>query len=157
MAKPAKSGLNDARVQEFVSTARVAHLATAGLDGTPHNVPLCFWFDGTNFYFAIDEKPKRKAGLELKRMRNIASNPRVALIIDHYEEDWASLAYVLVHGRARVVEDPEEYMLALRFLRDKYPQYRAMTLSPENNPIVKIEPERIHAWGARFKSTPSAS
>ena len=50
-----------------------------------------------------------------------------------------------------------ELHVALRFLRDKYPQYRAMMLSPENNPIVKIEPERIHAWGARFKSTPSAS
>lgn len=157
MANQAQAELSEPHVLKFVSTARVAHLATVGPDGTPHNVPLCFWFDGTNFYFAIDEKPKRKTGLELKRMRNIASNPRVALIIDHYEEDWASLAYVLVHGRARVVEDPGEYMLALRFLRDKYPQYRAMALSPENNPMVKIEPERIHAWGARFKLEPSAS
>ncbi len=157
MADAAQAGLNDARVREFVTVARVAHLATAGPDGTPHNIPLCFWFDGANFYFAIDEKPKRRAGLELKRMRNIISNPRVALIIDHYEEDWASLAYVLIHGRARVVEEPEEYLMALRFLRDKYPQYRTMALNPENNPMVRIEPERVHAWGARFKSTPSAS
>lgn len=98
MAGAEKPGLNDARVREFVAVARVAHLATAGPDGTPHNIPLCFWFDGANFYFAIDEKPKRRTGLELKRMRNIISNPRVALIIDYYEEDWASLAYVLIHG-----------------------------------------------------------
>ncbi len=155
MADTAKPDLNDARVREFVTVARVAHLATAGPDGTPHNIPLCFWFDGANFYFAIDEKPKRRTGLELKRMRNIISNPRVALIIDHYEEDWASLAYVLIHGRARVVEEPEEYLMALRFLRDKYPQYRTMALIPENNPMVRIEPEGVHAWGARFKSTPS--
>jgi len=150
MAQPATVALNDPRVREFVSVARVGRLGTATLEGEPHNVPLCFWFDGVNFYFAIDEKPKRKTGLELKRMRNIASNPRVALIIDHFEEDWASLAYVLVSGRARVVEDPEEYMLALRNLRDKYPQYRAMALNPESNPLVRIEPERVHVWGARF-------
>ena len=64
---------------------------------------------------------------------------------------------MLIHGRALVVEDHEEYLLALRFLRDKYPQYRTMALNPENNPMVRIEPERVHAWGARFKSTPSAN
>ncbi len=157
MAGAAKPGLKDTRVREFVAVARVAHLATAGSDGAPHNVPLCFWFDGANFYFAIDEKPKAKTGLELKRMRNIVSNPQVALVIDHYEEDWASLAYVLVHGHARVVEDHEEYLLALRSLRDKYPQYRTMALNPENNPIVRIEPERVHAWGARFKPEPATT
>src|SRR5258707_3134784 len=76
---------------------------------------------------------------------------RVALLIDHYEADWTQLAYVLIHGEARVVEDPQEYMAALRYLRDKYLQYRRMTLSPERNPIVKIEPQRGHVWGARFK------
>ncbi len=150
MEQPATISLDDPRVREFVSVARVGHLATATGDGEPHAIPLCFWFDGANFYFAIDEKPKRQTGIKLKRMRNIAANPRVALIIDRYEEDWASLAYVLIHGRARVVDDPEEYMLALRNLRDKYPQYRAMALSPESNPLVKIEPERVHVWGARF-------
>jgi PPOX class probable F420-dependent enzyme len=157
MAQSATTSLDDPRVREFVSVARAGHLATATLEGAPHNIPLCFWFDGVNFYFAIDQKPKREAGLKLKRMRNIASNPRVALIIDHYEEDWASLAYVLVHGRARVVEDPEEYMLALRNLRDKYPQYRAMALNPERNPLGKIEPERVHVWGARFNPPTSSS
>ena len=49
-----------------------------------------------------------------------------------------------------VVEDPNEYLLALRNLRDKYPQYRTMSLTPENNPIVRIDALRIHAWGARF-------
>ena len=57
-------------------------------------------------------------------MRNIAENPQVALLIDHYEEQWNALAYVLIHGKAAQVEDASEYMLALRNLRDKYPQYR---------------------------------
>jgi PPOX class probable F420-dependent enzyme len=150
MATKSTSHLSEPRIIEFVTAARVARMATADQSGAPHAIPICYWFDGTNFYFAIDEKPKRVTGIGLKRMRNIASNPRVALIIDHYEEDWSQLAYVLVHGVARVVEDSEEYMLALRHLRDKFRQYRAMALSPDRNPIVRIEPERVHVWGARF-------
>jgi PPOX class probable F420-dependent enzyme len=148
----AAEALNQGPVADFIAASRVAHLATADGIGTPHSVPICFWFDGARFYFVVDEKPKRKTGLALKRMRNIAHNPRVSVLIDHYEEDWAHLAYVLVHGRARVVEDPEEYMLALRGLRDKYTQYRAMVLNPDRNPVVRIEPERVHLWGSRFRS-----
>jgi PPOX class probable F420-dependent enzyme len=143
--------LADPHVREFVAAARLAHLATADAAGAPHNVPLCYWFDGEHIYFAIDAKPKRKSGLGLKRMRNIAENPRVALVIDHYEEDWSQLAYVLISGHARVVEDPQEYLAALRHLRDKYLLYRNMTFTPEANPIVKIEPESVHAWGGRFR------
>ena len=142
--------LNQAPVIDFIAASRVAHLATADAAATPHNVPICFYFDGARFYFVIDEKPKRRTGAALKRMRNIARNPRVSVLIDRYEEDWAHLAFVLVHGRARIVEDPEEYMLALRGLRDKYTQYRAMVLNPERNPVVRIDPERVHLWGARF-------
>src|SRR5271170_8128049 len=157
--EPIRSAANDPAtrfaepsVREFVAGARVAHLATADGGGAPHNVPFCYWFDGERLYFAIDEKPKRQKGLALKRMRNISENPRVAVVIDHYEEDWPQLAYVLIRGVARVVEDPEEYLGAMRHLRDKYLQYRAMNMTPENNPIVKIEPASVHVWGARFKA-----
>lgn len=145
------SALRDLRVLEFIAGSRIARLATADGSGAPHNVPLCYWFDGERIYFAIDEKPKRQTGMRLKRMRNIVENPRVALLIDHYEEDWAQLGFVMIRGTARVVEDPQEYMTALRHLREKYLQYRGMTLSPERNPIVKIEPQRVNVWGERFK------
>ena len=136
--------------------ARIAHLATADTHGAPHNIPLCFWFDGdAHFYFAVDEKPTRATGTAIKRMRNIAENPRVALVVDEYGEDWSALAYVLVHGEAAVVEDQDEYLLALRNLRDKYPQYRTMALSPERNPIVRIETRRVHVWGDRFRAKPN--
>jgi PPOX class probable F420-dependent enzyme len=138
-------------VRDFLTFARIGHLATADAAGVPHNVPLCYWFDGVRFYFAIDEKPKRGRALALRRMRNIAANPNVALVFDHYEEHWSNLAYVLVHGRAGVVDDREEYVLAMRSLRDKYPQYRAMVLSIENNPVVRIDPTSVHVWGERFK------
>src|SRR5271165_5382706 len=157
--KPVRAPANDPttrfaepHVREFVAGARVAHLATADGGGAPHNVPFCYWFDGERIYFAIDEKPKRQKGLALRRMRNISENPRVAVVIDHYEEDWSQLAYVLIRGFARVVDEPEEYLGALRHLREKYLQYREMSLTPEKNPIVKIEPESVHTWGARFEA-----
>jgi PPOX class probable F420-dependent enzyme len=152
MSHPSLTLLMEPTVRNFILGARVAHLATADKSGAPHNVPLCYWFDGARIYFAVDEKPKREPGTRIKRMRNIAENPRVAVVIDLYEEDWTQLSYVLIHGNAQVVEDQMEYMLALRNLRDKYAQYRSMMLEPDKNPIVKIEPERVHAWGQRFKS-----
>jgi PPOX class probable F420-dependent enzyme len=157
MAAESVALLTVAAVRDFLTFERIGHLATADAVGIPHNVPLCFWFDGVRFYFAIDEKPKRGRAMALRRMRNIAANPNVALVVDHYEEHWSNLAYVLVHGHAGVVEDREEYLLALRSLRNKYPQYRAMALSIENNPVVRIEPARVHVWGQRFKPADPAS
>jgi PPOX class probable F420-dependent enzyme len=148
--------LGEPRVREFLRVARLAHFATADRAGAPHAVPLCFFFDDGRFYFVIDEKPKARRGTALKRMRNIAENPRVALIVDHYEEDWQQLAYVMVMGGAHVVDDRDEYMAALRGLREKYAQYRDMALSRDRNPIVRIEAERAHAWGARFRPLPAA-
>jgi len=142
--------LSDRAVSDFISAATIAHLATVSAAGEPHNVPLCFWFDGARFYFVIDEKPKRKTGVAIKRMRNIAENPRVALLIDHYDDDWTRLAYVLINGAAQVVEDAGEYSRAIENLRAKYSQYRNMQLSSEKNPLVRIDPDRVHAWGARF-------
>jgi PPOX class probable F420-dependent enzyme len=156
MAETSLKLLNDERVSEFLKHARVAHLATASASGVPHNVPLCFWYDdAAHFYFIIDEKPKRMTGTGLKRMRNLAENPRVSLIVDHYEEEWSYLAYVLVHGAGHIVEDANEYMLALRNLRDKYPQYRTMVLGFDKNPMVRIDAEQLHVWGDRFKPQPS--
>jgi PPOX class probable F420-dependent enzyme len=157
MAERPTNLLADPRVLQFLSLARIGHLATSDREGAPHNIPVCFWFDeSSRFYFIVDEKPKRLGGTGLKRMRNIAANPHVALVIDNYEEDWSNLAYVLVHGDAQVVDDPAEYMLALRNLRDKYQQYRSMTLAPERNPLVRIDARRAHAWGRRFKPADQA-
>jgi PPOX class probable F420-dependent enzyme len=148
--------LSYASVRDFLVAERVARLATADKSGAPHVIPICFWFDGGQVYFAIDEKPKRRRGLELKRMRNIAENPRVALVIDHYEDDWSQLAYVMIRGTATMVDDNEEYLLVLRNLRDKYRPYRTMQLSRDRNPLVRINPERVNLWGQRFGSAGAA-
>ncbi|HVO28257.1 MAG TPA: TIGR03668 family PPOX class F420-dependent oxidoreductase [Candidatus Margulisiibacteriota bacterium] len=133
--------------RSFSEDHRVAHLATADASGAPHVIPICYAVVGNAFYFIVDEKPKRtRTGL--KRLRNIAANPRVALVIDDYDEDWRRLAYLLVRGRAAVVADQAEYTAVLGALRERYPQYRAMPLASATHPMVRIVPEHRHLWRA---------
>ena len=73
-------------------------------------------------------------------------NPRVALLLDHYEETWEKLAYLLVQGTAKVVEQGSEREDALALLRKKYPQYQCMDLNAA--PVIQITPTRFVAWGA---------
>src|SRR5215831_10214981 len=136
-----------APIQRFILAHAVARLATSGRDGQPHVIPFCYAFDGGRFYFVVDEKPKRHTGKPLKRVRNILENPQVALVVDDYVDDWTQLAYVLVNGTAAVVEDESEYSRALALLRERYPQYRLMDLTFSRNPMVRILPTKIHAWG----------
>lgn len=129
----------------FVRSARVARLATADKLGQPHVIPICYVFDGRDLYSPIDEKPKRTAPLRLKRLKNIRSNPQVALVIDRYDEDWRKLAYVLVFGRAKLLVKGPKYKKAVLLLRRKYPQYRNMAL--HERPLIRIRPSRTASWG----------
>ncbi len=120
--------------------ARVGRLATAGTDGRPHVVPITFAFDGESLFFAVDAKPKRTT--DLKRLRNIAANPAVSVLVDHYEDDWTRLWWVRVDGTARIVEDTAP---ALEVLARKYEQYRR-TRPP--GPVVAISIDRMTGWAA---------
>lgn len=137
---------DDARA--FLLAHRVARLATADADGVPHVVPLCYALDRNALYFVVDAKPKRRTGTALKRMRNLAANPEVALVVDDWSEDWSALAYLLVHGRAAVVDDPAERARALAALRARYPQYATMVLDGPAHPVVRITPTAVHLWRA---------
>lgn len=134
-------------VRRFILAHAVARLATASKEGQPHVIPFCYAFDGGAFYFVVDEKPKRTTGKPLKRIQNILDNPQVAVVIDDYADDWTQLAYVLVSGTALLLEDEGEYTRALSLLRERYPQYRQMDLSFARNPMVRITPTKVHAWG----------
>ena len=87
---PHRSTLNDAEIA-FIRVQHVAHLATADAEGRPHVVPVCYAFDGSRFYTPLDEKPKRVAEQQLRRVRNIEARPEVMLLIDQYDDDWSRL------------------------------------------------------------------
>ena len=129
----------------FIRAARVARLATADAKGQPLVIPICFAFDGKDFFSSIDEKPKRTSPQKLKRLRNIRENPQVSLVIDRYVENWRRLAYLLITGRARILSKGTRHRRAVRLLRKKYPQYREMAI--EKRPIIVITPTRMKSWG----------
>ncbi len=130
----------------LVRSARVAHLATGDARGQPHVIPICFVFDGNDFYSPIDEKPKRTAPQKLKRIEVISQKPQVSLVIDHYDEDWRKLSYVLVSGKARVLLSGARHGKAVKLLRRKYSQYRKMRI--DQLPMILIQPKRTTSWGA---------
>jgi PPOX class probable F420-dependent enzyme len=130
----------------FVQAQRAARLATSDADGHPHIVPVCYAFDGTRFYTPLDEKPKRVNESRLRRVRNIEARHEAALLIDQYDDDWSHLGYVLVRGRAELLQ-PEDplHARALVLLRERYIQYRTMAL--EMHAVIVITPDSVTSWG----------
>jgi PPOX class probable F420-dependent enzyme len=134
------------KITAFVRAARIAHLATTDADGQPLVIPICFAFDGKEFFSAIDEKPKRLSPQRLKRLRNIEENSKVSLVIDRYSEDWRKLAYILVSGQARILLTGQKHRRAVSLLRRKYRQYHSMAI--DQRPMIVIRPLGVKSWGS---------
>jgi PPOX class probable F420-dependent enzyme len=128
----------------FVEHRRVGHLATADASGAPHAVPVCFVVSEEAVYVTIDQKPKGDPRA-LKRLRNIAANPSAALVVDHYDEDWSRLGWVMLRGSAEILDSGPEHDMAQQLLRVRYPQYRRMELA--DLPVIAIRIERATSWG----------
>jgi PPOX class probable F420-dependent enzyme len=126
--------------------ARVGRLATADAAGRPLVVPVCYVFDGARIYSAVDAKPKRTR--ELRRLKNIAANPQVSLVVDVWDEDWSKLCWVIVEGRAEILAEGAEFSRAIDRLVAKYPQYRAMGLDRTEGALVALSPDRVIHWRA---------
>lgn len=132
-------------VRAFIISSRIGRLATADPNGSPHVIPVCYVYDAGNIYTPLDAKPKRVPPLQLKRVRNITANPRVALVIDRYSEDWNQLAYVLVQGVADLLQPGRELDAAETVLREKYPQYSQ--IQNQQFSMLRIEIEKVASWG----------
>ena len=128
-------------MRQRVADGKVARLATVDAEGMPHVVPVCFALDGDTIYFAVDAKPKRTTNL--KRLQNIAANPAVSVLIDHYEDDWTRLWWVRVDGNARVLGVGAELDRGTDLLVSKYEQYHA---ARPQGPVVAISIKRISGW-----------
>jgi PPOX class probable F420-dependent enzyme len=131
--------------RRFLTDRRIAHLATADHRAVPHVVPVCFAISGCTLYITIDDKPKRRRGATLKRLRNIAENPAVAVVVDRYDEDWARLGWIMLRGRAEILEGGTEHDDAQALLRSRYNQLQAMEIA--EHPVIAIRVERTLSWG----------
>jgi len=124
--------------------ARVAVLGSIGPTGAPHLVPVVFAMDGERIHLAVDSKPKR--GGELARVANLRRDPRCALLVHAYDEDWTRLWWARADGRATVVEDMPALERTVALLRDRYPQYSAGTRVTA--PAIVVDVVRWSGWSA---------
>jgi PPOX class probable F420-dependent enzyme len=128
----------------LLATARVARLATVDAQGQPHVVPIVFALHGELVVTPLDGKPKRVAGGELQRVRNIQANERVALVVDHYDEDWQQLAWVQLRGRAELLYAGDAYRAGIALLHQKYVQYDQVPL--DGHPLIVIAVDHVRGW-----------
>ncbi|MBI2167974.1 MAG: TIGR03668 family PPOX class F420-dependent oxidoreductase [Actinobacteria bacterium] len=135
-------------MRRLAEGARVARLATTAADGQIRIVPCAFALVGAAVddvvYSAVDHKPKQTR--ELARLRDIEERPAVALLIDHYEDDWTQLWWVRLQGRGRVLRAGDERELAVARLTTKYPQYQAQHL---DGPVIAVDVDTWRGWSAR--------
>ena len=132
------------RQRDFLDRGRVGHLATADAGGAPHVIPVCYAVEDTTLYITVDEKPKRR-DIPLKRLRNITENPRAAFVVDRWDEDWRRLAWVMLRGRAEILDDGAEHDHAQALLTARYPQYGGMQLA--ELPVIALRITRVTGWG----------
>ena len=133
--------MTEAEARERFAAARVARLATSGADGRPHIVPVVFVVAQDVIYSVVDAKPKRTTAL--RRLANIAENPSVSVLADHYEEDWTALWWARADGHARVLDATiTEASMAVDRLAARYPQQRA------TGAVLAVDVVRWSGWSA---------
>jgi PPOX class probable F420-dependent enzyme len=140
---------NQKDLRTIICNARVARLATVDSeDCKPYLVPVVFIYDGNGFYIPIDEKAKRSKPENLRRVKNIHTNPNVALLIDEYNEDWKKIWFIMIQGNASLINNIESKQNRLinrvhRLLYEKYPQYLTTGIGEF---CIMIRPQRIINW-----------
>lgn len=135
--------MDDAEARRRFGAAPVARLATADASGRPHLVPVTFALVGDVVCTAVDAKPKTTT--RLRRLANIAANPSVTLLVDHYEDDWTSLWWVRVDGDAQVVGEGPLFDEAIAALVGKYDQY---SRRPPDGPVIVVRVTSLRSWSA---------
>ena len=135
--------------RERFERSPVARLATVDPGGAPHLVPVVFAIESDSLWTAVDGKPK--ASRSLRRLANLRANPRVSLLVDHYEDDWSALWWVRVDGLATVLEPgSDEEGVGIARLAAKYAQYQA---DPPAGPVVLVKVETWRSWSAHDPDT----
>jgi PPOX class probable F420-dependent enzyme len=128
------------KVTRLLALERVCRVATVDADGTPHLVPVCHVVAGDKIYFG--------SGNDARKVLNLRQNPRIALTVDLYSEDWSRLVGVMIRGTAALVERGSRFKQARDRLYEKYPHYREeAALATSDSVIVEVTPTRVFTWG----------
>jgi len=129
---------------ELLREAPVGHLGLLDDDGRPRVLPVTYALVEGELWSAIDDKPKRRPGHELARVRWLRAQPHCALTVDRYDADWSRLAWVQILGSIAVV-DADGQDRPLDALAARYPAYRERR---PGGPLLRLTPERALCWRA---------
>ncbi|MFW9777851.1 MAG: pyridoxamine 5'-phosphate oxidase family protein [Candidatus Heimdallarchaeota archaeon] len=123
-----------ADMENFLQEQRMIRVATVAPDGSPNIAPFCFFMhEGT---VHVLTRP------ETKTVKNIKNNPKVAFLIDSYDEDWSKNRFLMLKGVATLIEDSKrtEELRAAR--KAKYPQ-QADAPPDRKWTVIRINPTTV--------------
>lgn len=128
-----------------LAAARSAVLVTIGADGAPAPVPFVFApLAGRRLVTAVDQKPKSTR--RLARIAHVEADPRVAVLVDHYDDaDWDRLWWVRAAGTGAVHDTRPDGVEALV---ERYPQYAD---APPEGPWIVITVTEVTGWAATVR------
>ncbi len=127
-------------IAKWFELERICRVATAGSQGMPHLVPVCQVVADGKIYFA--------SGNDGRKSLNLAENPRVAVTVDIYSDDWSHLKGAMVQGRARLFARGPRFRKIRALLYKKYPQYRREAeLDESDSVVIEVTPVRVFTWG----------
>ncbi len=135
--------METAEVRRRFASSPVARLSTVRPDGGPHVVPIVFAVVDETVFSAVDAKPKRSTNLQ--RLANVRADPRCALLVDHYEDDWRRLWWVRADGMGEVVDTPLPEHPGIRALAQRFPQYRD---EPPSGPLLVVTVAHWTGWAS---------
>ena len=127
------------RIAAFLEEERRGVMSTLSSDGSAHSVPVVFARIGNEIVSPIDHKPK--TGEVMARVKNLGRDNRITLLVDHWNEDWTRVGWLMIRGHG--VVDPDAEMSRMKALNDRYPQY-----SPDerHDALITIRPTRLLWW-----------
>ena len=135
--------METAELRRRFAASPVARLSTVRPDGGPHVVPVVFALVGDTVFSAVDAKPKRTT--ELQRLANVRAEPRCALLVDHYDDDWRRLWWVRADGAGAVVDGPTDQHPGIQALVQRFRQYRD---EPPSGPLLVVTVRRWTGWAS---------
>ena len=133
------------KTMTMIKGAKVARLATVDQKSHPYVVPVVFVFHENSFFIPLDDKVKTVNARKLKRVKNIEKNPNVTLLIDKYQNDWKKLFFLMIHGKATVIDEKNSKLMDKihKLLISKYPQYKKIGVG---NSCITIQPKKVTFW-----------
>jgi PPOX class probable F420-dependent enzyme len=132
-----------ARVRRFLEEEPIVWLSTVRPDGTPHLVPIWFWWDGESVL--VFSKP------DARKVRNVRQNPAVMLAVGDPDEDFD---VGMLEGRADVLAAPTAEVMPPAHLEKYADRLAAIGLTADTyaatySQVIRIEPDHYLGWPGR--------